>query len=339
MVARRDVDSSADTYGLTLRDITAGSTLLSHEELCALHATAVLPKRGGGRGVILDQRAFDMIVLANVRLVANRASKASRHTLGSNALDIDDLFNLGIMGLMEAVVRFNPNKGNQFSTYATWWIRQKIHRAVEDRTSIIRVPNHRHADIRKMLRTETRLWLEMERPPTDGELAKALGIRSRELHEIKESFRITKAPFRLDEPPQGMAPTLAGGGHVDDEHMTFGGCLSDPDELNQPGSDAHIEKMSRREMLDAALQHAGLTVREGAIIAARFGFGGREYTLEELGAKLKLTRERVRQIEKSSLAKLARGARQAGYGPAELHLVMPVQSKTRTATQTRKKAG
>lgn len=334
MVTRRDADRSsvADTEGLTVHDITAGSRLLSHAELCRLHAKAVLPKRGGGRGVILDQAAFDAIVLANVRLVAKPASKLSHMLACGHRIAFDDLFNVGILGLMEGVLRFNPAKGNQFSTYATWWIRQKTRRATEDQGSAVRLPNYQHAHMRRMFRAESRLWVDLERAPTNQELAAALGITVERLVELKGGYGLTEEPFPLGEPPSVASPGAPGRRYRDDEQATLGDLLADPDELNQPGSDAHIEKVSRREMLDGAIAHAGLTVREGAIIAYRFGFlDGREWTLEELGKKLNVTRERIRQIEKGALQKLARGARMAGYGPAELHLVVPDREKKTTA--------
>ncbi len=265
-------DASDDSVRLYLREIGKIPLLNSEEELA-------LAKRV----VAGEKRAKDKMAEANMRLVVSIAKRYS-----GRGLDFLDLIQEGNTGLLRAVEKFDPDKGFKFSTYATWWIRQAITRAIADQARTIRIPVHMVETINKLLRTQRRMTQELNREPTIEELAKELEM---EPDKVEYVIKIKQDITSLD----------AGVGRDgEDEDSVLGDFIEDEDGTTP-------EESATSQLLKEQVQSilSTLSDREQKIVKMRFGLeNGKSHTLEEVGQEFAVTRERIRQIEAKALAKL-----------------------------------
>lgn len=265
-------DISDDSVRLHLREIGKIPLLSAEEELALAQ-----------RVVAGDKRAKDKMAEANMRLVVSIAKRYS-----GRGLDFLDLIQEGHTGLLRAVEKFDPDKGFKFSTYATWWIRQAITRAIADQARTIRIPVHMVETINKLLRTQRRMTQELNREPTIEELAKELEM---EPEKVEYVIKIKQDISSLD----------AGVGRDgEDEDSVLGDFIEDEDSQTP-------EESASNQLLKEQVQSVlgTLSEREQKIIKMRFGLeNGKSHTLEEVGQEFAVTRERIRQIEAKALAKL-----------------------------------
>ncbi len=263
-------DISDDSVRLYLREIGKIPLLTAEEEL------ALAKKVVSG-----DKRAKDAMAEANMRLVV---SIAKRYV--GRGLDLLDLIQEGNTGLLRAVEKFDPERGFKFSTYATWWIRQAITRAIADQARTIRIPVHMVETINKLLRTQRRLTQELNREPTNEEIAVAMEMdvdKVEHIMKIKQDISSLDASVRDDE-----------------EDSVLGDFIEDED--TKTPTESASEQLLKEQVKQIL---STLTEREQKILRLRFGLDdGKSHTLEEVGQEFSVTRERIRQIEAKALAKL-----------------------------------
>jgi RNA polymerase primary sigma factor len=231
------------------------------------------------------EAARERLLMANTRLVVSVAKKYT-----GRGVPFLDLIHEGIIGLMRATKKFEVERGNRFSTYATWWIRQAITRAIDNHGRTIRLPVHKNVEINKLNYATRFLAQEMGRDPSDEELADYLNVSA---EQVRDTQRIAQTPISLELPQDD-----------DDEGRVLADMLSDPN-APQPEDVASIE--IQNEQIRQVMQ--ALPAREEQVLLLRFGFhDGKSYTLQQVGDKMGLTRERVRQIETQALSRLRRTA-------------------------------
>lgn len=265
-----DDDVADDSVRLYLREIGKIPLLSAEEELKLAYEI----KAG-------DKDAKDQMAEANMRLVV---SIAKRYV--GRGLDLLDLIQEGNTGLLRAVEKFDPDKGFKFSTYATWWIRQAITRAIADQARTIRIPVHMVETINKLLRTQRRLTQELNREPTNEEIAEAMEI---EVDKVEHIMKIKQDISSLDASIRD-----------DEEDSVLSDFIEDEDTVSP--EESATNQLLKEQVKDIL---AALTEREQKILKLRFGLeDGKQHTLEEVGQEFSVTRERIRQIEAKALAKL-----------------------------------
>jgi RNA polymerase primary sigma factor len=284
-----------DTIGLYLKEIGRVPLLTAQEEVSLakrMEAGKLAQEELGGDGLESEMQseyrimmidglaAREHLIRANSRLVISVAKKYI-----GRGVPFLDLIQEGNIGLIRAANKFNYRLGHKFSTYATWWIRQAVTRAIADQSRTIRVPVHMGDQINKLLRTSHRLTQELGREPTSEELANAMDIPTRKAEEM---LRVARRPLSLEMPTD------------DDGESELGDFIEDEDTT---APDEEVTSAMLRELIQGILQD--LPPREVRILQLRYGLvDGETYTLEEVGKKLGVTRERVRQIEAQALSRL-----------------------------------
>jgi RNA polymerase primary sigma factor len=263
------LEVSTDSLQLFLKDIGKVDLLTAAQEV----ELAKRIERG-------DDRAKQEMVEANLRLVVSIAKRYR-----NQGLPFLDLIQEGTIGLVRAAEKFDYRKGFKFSTYATWWIRQAVARALADKARTIRMPVHVVEKLNKILRVERKLRAEKGRDPSSEEIASELELTVEEVDQVR---RTAQAPVSLEKPVG------------DDDESEFGHFLEDDSE---PPPDEAADVIFRNEALARALR--GLSERERRVLELRYGLNGEApQTLDEVGRMFDVTRERIRQIENHSLKKL-----------------------------------
>jgi len=260
---------TTDSLQLFLKDIGKVDLLTAAQEV----ELAKRIERG-------EHRAKQEMVEANLRLVVSIAKKYR-----NQGLPFLDLIQEGTIGLVRAAEKFDHRKGFKFSTYATWWIRQAVARALADKARTIRMPVHIVEKLNKIVRSERKLRAELSREPTTAEIAADVELPPEEVEQIRRS---SQAPVSLEKPVG------------DEEESEFGHFLTDESEpLPEEAAEVELRKATLQRVLST------LSVREQRVLELRYGLNGEHpCTLDEVGRAFNVTRERIRQIENQSLKKL-----------------------------------
>jgi RNA polymerase primary sigma factor len=263
------IDEVRDATGLYLTDIGSRPLLTAEEE----HRMAMRMKAG-------DEQARGQFVEANLKLVVSVAKRYQ-----GRGLALEDLIQEGNFGLLRAVEKFDATRGYKFSTYAFWWIRQAITRAIADQGRIIRLPVHLGDKLTRLKRVNHRLQQELGREPTLEELAEHMGIG---VERVSELLKATLVPMSLDLPLH------------EDQELDLSDVLEDSTVPAPPDIASHL---ALKELVEEMLEQ--LTERERAVLSLRYGLvDGQGRTLSEVGHTFHVTRERIRQIEARALEKL-----------------------------------
>jgi RNA polymerase primary sigma factor len=284
-----------DAIGLYLKEVSRVPLLTFSEEtkLAKRIAHGLTAREELARGKVSPRRRIELrkiiedgwsarehLITANSRLVISIAKKYM-----GRSVPFIDLIQEGNIGLMRATKKFDYQRGNKFSTYATWWIRQAVTRAIADQGRTIRVPVHMSDHINKLFRIQYQLTQRLGREPTIEEMAKALELSPQKVEHI---IRVARWPLSLETPTNAEEDSVLGDFIEDDE-------VAAPDE-------AAIYNMLRENVREVLSE---LPLREGRVLQLRYGlFDGQAYTLEQVGRKIGVTRERVRQIETQALNRL-----------------------------------
>ena len=290
--------SSDDTVGLYLKEMARVPLLTTEEEVDLAKRLGSRQRGAGGTGSVGrratstrfgsrwkqsiedGKAARDHLIKANTRLVVSIAKKYM-----GRGVHFLDLIQEGNLGLMKAVEKFDYTRGYRFSTYATWWIRQTITRAIADQGRTIRVPVHMSDRIRRLYKTARQLEQENGRKPTPEEIAERMDLEPR---KVQWMLKVSWRPMSLERPVG------------EEEDSELGSFIED---LTTPTPTQSAYQNLLREKVEEVL--GTLTAREARILRLRFGLqNGRSYTLEEVGQKFGLTRERIRQIEGKALRRL-----------------------------------
>jgi len=291
-----DPNNMKDRY---IEEITSTPLLTADEEIALAESIASARKarqsladgglseseRKNVQRIIDDgSAARERLLMANTRLVVSVAKKYSRR-----GIPLVDLIHEGIIGLIRATKKYDPARGNRFSTYATWWIRQAITRAIDNNARTIRLPVHRSVEINRLSFTKNRLIQELGREPNEEELADEMGMS---LEQIRDILNISMAPISLELPQD------------EDDNRTLADVIPDVESSSPEESTMeNLKQQQVREVLDA------LPMREAQVLMLRYGFqDGRSHTLQEVGNKMGITRERVRQIESQAMNRLRSSA-------------------------------
>ena len=268
------VSSTADTLSLYLKDIGTHPILTRDEE----HALALAAREG-------DEEAFNRLIRSNLKYVVSVANRYKGF-----GLSLEDLINEGNIGLINAIKRFEPERGVKLITYAVWWIRQSIMHALADQRGVVRLPVKQAGLVHKISIAHEQLRQELKREPTTFELSERLNIK---VSDIEKLIRANRNYLSLDA---SVSP---------DDDTSYLDLL---EEQSAVSVEENVVQHSLEEEVEDLL--AGLDPRESDIIRMRFGFDGEAMTLEEIGSKLGLSRERIRQIEKKVISRFrAEGSR------------------------------
>jgi RNA polymerase primary sigma factor len=284
-----------DTIGLYFREVSRVPLLSANEEieLAQRIESGRMARAELARGNVSDRRRIELrrlvedgwaarehLITANSRLVISVAKKYM-----NRGVPFLDLIQEGNIGLMRATKKFEYRRGHKFSTYATWWIRQAISRAVADQGRTIRVPVHMGDKINKLLRIQHELTQQFDRKPTIEELAEVLEV---EPEKVEQMIKVARRPLSLELP-------------TDDEGDSTLGDFIEDDDVPRP-DDSATENLLKEHLISVL---DSLPAREVRILQLRFGLlDGQSYTLEEVGEKMGVTRERVRQIQAQALSRL-----------------------------------
>ena len=287
-MALRGSDTGGDETLRRYLDEIGAHPLLTAEDERTLAADIAT---GSEATAAIARRRF---IQGNLRLVVSIARRYEGHGLA-----LLDLVQEGNLGLMKAVERFDHTKGFKFSTYATWWIRQAIGRAINDTSRAIRVPSHVRDQYSRIDQSTARLWDELDRPPTNDEVAADTGIAAERIALVRQHR-------------QNLMSLSAPVG--DDGESMVGDFVVDVDAVAPP--DAAVHTLESQAL---HVQLSRLTEREQRVLSARFGIGDTPHTLSEIGDALALTRERVRQIESRALGKLRHPSATKLWNDAQRH--------------------
>jgi RNA polymerase primary sigma factor len=269
----RDDSAIGDPTQLYLDDIGLHRLLTAEEEVSLARTYQANPTSPAGRA------ARQRLIESNLRLVVSIAARYR-----NRGMAFGDVIQEGNIGLFRAVDRFDPNRGFRFSTYATWWIRQAITRAIAERSRVVRIPVHLHELLGNISRTSAKLQQQLQRDPRPDEIAKELNVP---VTQVTAALQYTSEPASIEA-----------------EITEEGGSLADliPDQ-SLPSVEASYESLEQQDTLAAALER--LAPREQAVLQRRFGLDGNgPHTLAEIGRSLGLSKERARQIEEEALRKL-----------------------------------
>ncbi len=280
-----EMDYMQDSMRLYLKEIAEYPLLSAEEEL----ETAKKAAEG-------DEAAREKLVVSNLRLVIAIAKKYV-----GRGLPILDLIQYGNIGLMKSIEKFEYEKGFKFSTYATWWIKQSVTRALADTSRTIRLPVHMVESINKMTRTQRQLYQELNREPTPEEIAERMGVTKQTVHHY---MNVQGDTVSMDRPVG------------DEEDSRLGDFIRDD---NAPDPEEAVSEIMINDKLYEVMEEL-LSDRDRLVISMRYGLnGGEAHTLEEVGRFLGVTRERVRQIEAKAMKRLAKSAKTKGLREAFLN--------------------